>query len=248
MCTFAWETGTNGDLWACFNRDEQRSRAAAEAPCLYPGPQGTLGYARDPEGGGTWLAVSSQGFAVALLNSYATGGSLSKGGGRSRGLLVRDLAATASGEEAEKALRNGQPEAYAPFHLFILSPEGVLKADWDGTRLTLGEARDGWFTTSSYRPGSIPVIRKKAWDDFHANHPEAGRAALARRLREKAPDPAEGMTMDRDDARTVSQTEVRTGTGGFTMVYRARAADGDGFEDPLMLTYPEEGPVHGREG
>lgn len=248
MCTLAWGTETGCGLWVCFNRDEQRTRARAEAPRLHPGPEGPLGYARDPDGGGTWLAVAARGFVVAVLNQYGVGVSLPKGAGRSRGLLVRDLAGAASAAGAEKALRSELLEAYAPFHLFILSPERSLKADWDGTRLVPDVARGGWFTTSSHRPEAIAAARKEAWERFRTNHPGAALEAVARRLRETAANPAEGMTMDREDARTVSQAGLRLGREGFTITYRARAVGGTGFEAPVILTCATEEPGHGRAG
>lgn len=249
MCTVAWGTETGRGLWVCFNRDEQRTRAPAEAPRLYPGPAGPLGYARDPEGGGTWLAVTARGFVVALLNQYETETPVpDTGARRSRGLLVRDLAKLPSAAVAEEHLRTEALTAYAPFHLLILSPGGGVKADWDGGLLAVEEARDGWLTTSSYRPLAIAEARRKAWERFLGGDPKGGPEAVARCLREKAADPAAGMLMDREDARTVSQTEIRLGGGGFRITYRARAEGGEGFEAPIDLIYPGKETDYGPKG
>ncbi|TWX46549.1 NRDE family protein [Colwellia hornerae] len=67
MCTLTYLLNNNGyELF--FNRDEQRSRLLATPPKYHP--RSNAIYPVDPVGGGTWIAVSKKGLALALLNNY----------------------------------------------------------------------------------------------------------------------------------------------------------------------------------
>jgi hypothetical protein len=233
MCTLAWGSSGTG-LWVCFNRDEQRSRTPAERPRLHPGPNGPLAYARDPDGGGTWLAAAP-GFAVALLNAYPRDLETEVEGRRSRGKLVCDLAGCGSAEAAFNALADESLDPYAPFYLLLFKPDSVAAFAWDGSALSFPVFEDGFVSTSSVEPETIVAWRRDWWR-LKASGLEAEPARAGELLRTTFPDrPAYGVTMDRADARTVSQSVVELSPDGFTFTYRAREANGPGFGPPQTL-------------
>lgn len=242
MCTLAWGRGAAG-LWACFNRDEQRSRPTAEKPALYAGRHGRLAYAVDPEGGGTWLAASQRGFLLALLNHYPAGGKAAHDSPRSRGLLVRDLAGAADGQAAGEELEATDLSCYAPFHLFILGLEEERGLTWDGRTLSPARAEDRFFSTSSHRPEAVVAWRRAWWRE---RSPLCGGepSAVAAALKERHPaNPAYGVTMDRADARTVSQTLLEMDRASLRLEYWARAPEGPGWEEPEHLVLPTDASV-----
>lgn len=237
MCTLAWGN-TAGSGWICFNRDEQRSRSRAEPPRLHEGPNGPVAWARDPDGGGTWFAASSRGFAVALLNRYPAVESVVNPSLQSRGLLVSLIAGSPSADAAVEAFTGISPSPYAPFHLFILSPGSARGFTWDGTRLKDLKPRAAFFTTSSHRPDAVRAWRESWWAEQLAEGLVDGEAA-AERLRRRHPgNPAFGPTMDREDARTVSQILLEWRESGFIFSYRPREADGSGYEQARVLEHP----------
>lgn len=237
MCTVAWGNSENG-LWLCFNRDEQRTRSLADAPRLHTGPNGPVAYARDPDGGGTWLAVSIKGFAVGLLNAYPGESVSIPPGRRSRGQLVRALAEGPSAPESRRRLAGEDLSAYAPFYLLLCEPQAVDLFFWDGSGLRTPTAADCFWTTSSFDPEDIVARRHDWWRRQSADGRMDGEHA-ADLLRQTDPgNPACAPTMDREDARTVSQISLILGPSGFTYVYRAREPHGPGYGNPVVLRWP----------
>ena len=235
MCTMAWDM-SGDELWICFNRDEQRSRPLAEPPVTAFHENGHASiFARDPEGGGTWLAVSNAGFAVALMNYY-TGELLPTDNPSSRGTLVTALIKEESARAAETALdAMGPLKEFAPFYLFILGRNCARHWSWDGNVLEKSEECPRFWTTSSYKPEAVCAWRINVWNSLTADT-TVSLARAAEMLRMVSPDPAYGMTMDRDDARTVSQTSVTIGKGITRMRYASRELNGLSYDDPVEAT------------
>jgi len=240
MCTLAWGHSENR-LWACFNRDEQRSRPRAEFPAIHQISGRPVIYARDPQGGGTWLAASPAGFAVALLNHYPASVQPHHPATRSRGRLVLDLAGAEHAASALARLDREDLLAHAPFCLFLLAVDGVQARDWDGRRLEPLRWEVPFWTTSSYRPDEVTQWRGGWWaaavEGRELDLAEAGRLMRLRRPE----DPAFGLTMDRTDARTLSQAEFSLGPEGVAFAYREREAGGSGFLPPVRLNLPRGG-------
>lgn len=237
MCTIAWGRKV-GRLWIAFNRDEQRSRPVAEPPRMVEGPFGPLVFARDPEGGGTWLAASLRGFAVALLNRYpdALPGAA---GVRSRGLLVTELAMEADPGAAAEALRAAGAAPYRPFHLLILGADGDRGFVWDGARLEAHEIPGRFLTTSSFEPDRIVPLRHRVWEAAGAQRRDDLEAAACLMRKTRPEDPAAGLTMDRDDARTVSQTRLILEPGRLKVSYTPREGAGPGYRETGWQLYPD---------
>lgn len=235
MCTLAWDV-SGDDLWICFNRDEQRSRPEAEAPVIDRSGKYPVMYPRDPQGEGTWLAVSKAGFAVALMNHYSgnpvTGGNL-----RSRGGIVLELIHSSSMDSAIEKLSGKELTGnFAPFHLFIFSREGGKQWTWSGDELSGITECPRFWTTSSYDPESIRRRRTDQWERL-----TAGKAVSADQageiLRMRGSSPPCGMTMDREDARTVSQSIIEMNGKNLVFSYARREVHAPGFEEPMRSSW-----------
>jgi uncharacterized protein with NRDE domain len=234
MCTLAWG-GDAGQLWACFNRDEQRSRPVAEMPELLGEPGSRRAFARDPMGKGTWFAVSERGYLVALLNNYPEERGDQGIFHRSRGQLVLQLAGQTTAIAADRFLRKDDLRTFAPFHLFILSMDKSFSYTWDGTALwPLACPRNFW-TSSSYLQDKVVAWRTSFWEERCKG--KSLNALISGEILQECSteNPAYGLTMDREDARTVSQIRVQMDESGFTFQYLGRDMHGPGYLQPFCL-------------
>jgi len=237
MCTLAW--GCSGEsLWACFNRDEQRARPPAEPPEIHLEQGRALVYARDPDGGGTWFTASGQGFAVALLNHYPGGRRSTISGGKSRGQLVLALGRCAGPEMVREQLEGTDLSPFPPFCLFVLAPGKVSAWSWDSRRLAPMDWDLPFWTTSSFAPAKVAGWRKQWWIS-QTSGKDPGLAKASRLMQLGQPDrPAFGLTMDREDARSLSQIQLLIEPGRVTFAYRKRDPSGSGYLPPVELTVP----------
>jgi len=140
VCTVSWVHQPDGYHLLC-NRDEKRTRGTAFAPRAVM--CGGVRYIApvDSDGGGTWLSANEFGLSLCLLNGNA--GLQTPGAGRSRGLLVGELAWAPCARECALRLWQFDLGAYAPFSLVILQPrQSAILAQWDGRELTIDPAAD----------------------------------------------------------------------------------------------------------
>ncbi|MDP0500606.1 MAG: NRDE family protein [Verrucomicrobiota bacterium JB022] len=209
MCTVSWIRQPEGyRLW--FNRDEQHGRAAALPPRVHTPAQGLhwLG-ATDPVGGGTWLGVNAAGVSLGLLNYYERQTTAVAPGARSRGLLISDLLPqVAAISELDALLAPLDLSLYRAFYLLAWSTEGVRWWVWDEQALRevpTAEVRPP-IATSSIQPQEVAAARRAVFAALPQPWtPEAVRAA---HLTPDPERPAFGVCMERDDARTVSLSEI----------------------------------------
>jgi len=237
MCTLAWGVDKE-QLWACFNRDALRSRPEAEKPELLGEPGRRIAYSRDPTGKGTWLAVSECGYMVALLNNYPDEEGLREIHLKSRGQLVLQIASQESPMAADRLLKQLPLGIFAPFHLFILSNEESIGCSWNGISLEQLDCPGKFWSSSSHLQDKVVLSRKSYWEKHGAGKVEDA-AAAGKIMQECSPvNPAYGLTMDRDDARTVSQIRVQMGASGFVFEYLGRQKNDTGYLEPITLYCP----------
>jgi len=112
------------ELAIAANRDElyRRPRGAFEVLREHPLVIG----GRDPEAGGTWLALTEAGLVGAVTNARL--GARRSPEQRSRGLLALDLALCGTPERARELLEDEDLERYAPVNVVLASSGGIVVA------------------------------------------------------------------------------------------------------------------------
>lgn len=225
MCTLSWQRHP-GHLEIMFNRDERRSRPAADAPSVESIDGTRVLSPRDPQGGGTWLAANEQGLIVCLLNNYgARSRSVSDDPNRtfqSRGQLVRQLATQRTTSEVGAQLRQKDLEAYPPFVLVVFSASGEpFQWLWDGQVLQENSRPEAPVTTSSLFPRFVPWLRQRRFKRLTRNGTK--RLTVEEQLRfhrsRRPPPAAFSVAMARSDRGTVSLTHLQVEAARLTMHY-----------------------------
>ncbi|MGA0334081.1 MAG: NRDE family protein [Kiritimatiellia bacterium] len=201
MCTVSWWR-REGRLSLRFNRDEQRNRPPAELPRRC----GDLICPRDPQGGGTWIAVDPAGTVHCLLNFYGSDPAAVPPQPRSRGELP--LLSAGNPEPVRSWL---QPQAYPPFHLLRIPRSGcVTHVCWDGRRLFDAPAHPEitHWTTSGWNSEAVVRARGLLFQQILEEQGLSESALHAFHTSTHAEDPGRWPCMRRPDAQTVSISEI----------------------------------------
>lgn len=170
MCTVSWSFKEQG-YRLYFNRDEQRSRIRAELPRLI-GWQGSKIIAPiDPKGGGSWIALNSDGVVAFILNHYvATPADDDSRIYKSRGEIPLTVASMSDFDSSVESIGAFGNEYYRPFLAGVVSPSGdSCVISWDGLELKPVELDDSFVTTSSYRPGEVESYRRARYEELKAS-------------------------------------------------------------------------------
>ena len=233
MCTASWRFDADGyELF--FNRDESRRRGRALAPTVQ-----AFGALRglaptDADAGGTWLGVNERGLALALLNAWDV--RLDPRAPRSRGLLVRDLLACATSEEALARLSAEDLAHYRGFTLLVLAP-GAAPAvrHFEGETLVAPGAERP-LASSSLDGGRARSERRALFLRTAGDTGEPARAALARFHASHEPERGPwSPCMHRAEAATVSASEVRVTANDVALRYADGAPCEAAFGEWLTL-------------
>ena len=231
MCTVSWFLTEHGyELF--FNRDELRTRQRALPPRAFTSVSGETVLAPvDSDAGGTWIATNAHGLTVALLNRYQDSADPTAADRRrSRGLLVKDLAAASDIDDTVERLRAMDLTIYAPFTLVLISPSRPPSSlFWNGRRLSAAGTATAPLASSGHHPTAVPAARRALW----ATLPEIDRQTCLDFHRSHVPQKgAESPCMHRPDARSVSLTHVVVDDRRIAMAY----ADGPPCSAPLIST------------
>jgi len=121
LCTLSFIKIPNG-IRLIHSRDEQRTRAPGQPPSVWSVDEHKLLSPRDPDAGGTWVALRDDGVILAVMNrNPEPPPTLNRSSLSSRGLLIGDLAAQPP-EALESALQEIQAAKFAPFRAFAAIP------------------------------------------------------------------------------------------------------------------------------
>lgn len=228
MCTVTIIPLDDGGVRLVTNRDELRGRAAALAPELRVGvaPGIDAAWPTDPEGGGTWVAATSEGLLLTLLNANLDEPPEAPSDRVSRGTIIpRLLGCESPGEAVDRAGAMGLGR-FVPFHLVVADRTTIADLRWDGGE---AQAQTTHLLPACYASSGLgdalvqpprfelfeSMVRehgatREMQDMYHA-HQWADRAHLS-------------VMMEREDARTVSTTWCEVGSDG--RVRMAYDADG----------------------
>lgn len=222
MCTLSFLPEKDGYV-AAMNRDEQRVRAAALPPAIRRTGELSALYPQEP-GGGTWIGGNSRGNLLALLNWYSMEKKDLGVKNRSRGELIPAMLREAGAESTKLALLQFDFTGIFPFRLFGIFPgeRQIREWRWDADRLTAKFhewGRQHWFS-SSWSDARAEAERgsafERTWRDDLADRSDWLRRLHASHIPEPGP---YSICVHREDAATVSYTEVHFGCGELRMRY-----------------------------
>lgn len=232
MCTVTWFY-QSGSLRLFHSRDEALTRLPALPPKIQVRRGVRFVAPLDADAGGTWVGVNEFGLVVGLLNRYlaetSSNPTHTPPSRPSRGLLVIDVLSCQSLEAAIGFVQGLKPNLYAPFTLALLQPnqrtcildwdERELNIDWNTTaRLPLvssldqaqaSAARGALFAELQATAFVNEAERAQQFQAFHASHVH-GPSSLS-------------VCMHRDDAKTVSHTQVCVAANEVWLRYYASA-------------------------
>jgi hypothetical protein len=222
VCTLSFLPEKDGYV-AAMNRDEQRSRAAALPPAIRLAGEVSTLYPQEP-GGGTWIGGNSYGNLLALLNWYSKETKNLGEKSRSRGELIPALLLESDADSTKRTLQQFDFKGIYPFRLFGVFPVERLVREWlwDAERLSTKFhewGRHHWFS-SSWSDERAEAERgaacERTWREHLANPTDWLRELHASHI--PGPGPY-SICVHREDAATVSYTEVLCGRGELQMRY-----------------------------
>jgi hypothetical protein len=222
MCTLTFVPTEDGYL-AGMNRDELHTRPVASAPEVFERNAMKMVYPLELSGG-TWIACNSHGNLLAVLNwngnDFRNLGEKRK----TRGLVIPELIGLPESSTTNSHFHRMDLDGLFPFRLvgFFRGERIINEWSWDGVargKLEFSWARKHWFSSSL--SDSLAEKERGRTCEAAAGEPKAGSNDWLRRLhRSHVPGPGPfSVCVHRQDAATVSYTEVRCGATQISMDY-----------------------------
>lgn len=204
------------------NRDEKLARVAALTPKIIFADGQEIIYPSEPTGG-TWIAANAAGAAFALVNWYAVP-ACAEENPVSRGAVVNAIATQTKPDAAENILRLLPLPRISPFRLigFFPAQKKIREWRWNGKKfsaLSHPWRTAVWISSGFDEPGAQRA-RKKVFT-VALRQKSAGSLDWLRRLH-RSHLPTRGgysICMHRDDAATVSYTEIIASASRVQMNY-----------------------------
>ncbi|MFM1822591.1 MAG: hypothetical protein RI967_857 [Planctomycetota bacterium] len=231
MCTLTIipATEASGGVWRlAFNRDEQRTRAAGTEPRLVDVGGRRAAHPVDATAGGTWIATTDAGLALATLNRNEPGLPDGRAPGASRGALILALLEAETLDDAAARAATAATAVTRGFRLVATDGARVLEVTGGGDApatiaieplvrpflrassglgdALVGPPRAELFAATVLR--APPDAWPAAQTAFH-DHAWSDRRHLSVR-------------MDRDEARTVSRTFIEVARDAIRMRHANR--------------------------
>ncbi len=225
MCTVTFIARRNGYLLG-MNRDEQLCRAPASSPekrllgnrsALFP----------CESSGGTWIGVNDSGVTFALINWYAVT-ARATGSIISRGHVVRSALALDAIDQVSATLTGDQLQRVNPFRLIAVFPKHEEVVEWSWDREALRHTHHPWKTATWISSGFDEPGAQKTRSLVYSealSKPSVGTQDWLRQLHASHA-PSMGPyshCMHREDAATVSYTEVEVTAQRISMGYAPRS-------------------------
>ena len=222
MCSLSFLPTKDG-FHLLMNRDEQRTRAVASPPRLHACSGFSALYPSEPSGG-TWIGLNEKGLTVALINWYSKP-QLESIPAFSRGEIIPRLLSSDTIGTAEAILRDLPLSSLNPFRIFMVYGKEERLIEYRSDALSMQGIihpweRSHWFS-SGYDEAWTATIRAQTCAEVLADS-ETDPAGLLRDLH-RSHSPEKGpfsLCMHREDACTVSFTEITWKKGSATMTYQ----------------------------
>jgi hypothetical protein len=232
MCTVSFLPIESGFALA-MNRDEKKLRVKGEKPRRQRTGRYLALHPSEP-GGGTWIGINHRGLALALINWHAQ--KLNENAEISRGIVVPHLLGAENLTRAAALFASLPLGCINPFRLIAvsLSERRLQEWRWDGSHLDLSQktwARGHWFS-SGHDEAGVAKARARI-----AGRTKGTVSHLRRLHRSHQPERgAFSVCMHRDDAETVSYTEILAGARGAQMRHAAGALCKERVSAPAFLS------------
>jgi Transport and Golgi organisation 2 len=220
MCTVSFVPNARG-FYLAMNRDEKRSRAAAVAPSIVDLKSVHAIFPREPNGG-TWIAANDAGVCVALINWHR----IKREPAHeiiSRGEVVPLLAGKSKALGIAKAVMNLPLPKLRPFRLIAVMPFELLVTEWCWNLESLTARKHRWQMQHWFSSGFNEERAERERERVCAAARDRQSLGGLRRLH-RSHRPKRGpfsICMHRDEAATVSYTEVAVSEKRVTMRYKA---------------------------
>jgi hypothetical protein len=221
MCTLSFAPTQSGYHLA-MNRDERLVRAEALPPAEVTIAGRQAAYPSEP-GGGTWIGVNDLGVAFALLN-------LNIGIERemkrvSRGTLIPQLLTTKDPDSAAEQMMRLDLDGVLPFRLVGIFPRQRAAIEWAWDFHALSKKPHLWELNHWFSSGASDIEAQLHRSEVciqAARDPRKGTVSWLQHLH-RSHDPERGafsICAHREDAGTVSYTEILVSTRRIEMNYR----------------------------
>jgi len=225
MCTVTFIARKRG-YFLGMNRDEKLTRPTALPPRKRT-VNGRAVFAPSEPGSGTWIALSDQGTALALINWYSIKARVGRNA-LSRGEVVNSASAAISLDSADAALYALPLNRINPFRLVGVFPATGEIVEWRWNQKQLVRENHRWKTqqwiSSGFDEPTAQRVRGRAFRQAQKQE-SAGTLDWLRRLhRSHVPETGPLSTcMHRVDAATVSYTEISVSAPVAALRYHAGA-------------------------
>ncbi|MEI6949574.1 NRDE family protein [Paraflavisolibacter sp. H34] len=127
MCTVSF-VPVNGKIFLTSNRDEQAGRQPALRPTTFSTAAGDRVFPKDPDAGGTWITLCSNGNAGVLLNGAFEKHRRRPAYQKSRGLVLLEIL---NGDRPVHNFSNISLEGVEPFTLVLWQKGELYECRWD---------------------------------------------------------------------------------------------------------------------
>jgi hypothetical protein len=128
MCTVTFIPSGNAYYFTS-SRDELSGRPPASIPLLYEINGCRIIYPRDPQGGGSWIAVHESGHIAVLLNGAIKPHHSEPPYSKSRGIVLLDLISDKSPADSFEEMNF---EGIEPFTVILFEDKKLYAGKWDG--------------------------------------------------------------------------------------------------------------------
>src|SRR5262245_17599967 len=245
MCTITFVARRSGYALG-MNRDEKLARVTALPPARHRLGARTALFPSEPNGG-TWIGVNDAGVTLALINWYSVSTHVT-GQTISRGEIVKSSLATDSPSMTDGVLGNLHLSQVNPFRLIgvFLHQKAVIEWRWNLHQLERLDHRwqtNTWISSGFDEPGA-QQIRSRIFRSALRQSSAQSIDWLRRLHRSHQPEIGPySICMHRDDAKTVSYTEVIVTASRATMRYQPGPPCRRMLRSPSANSF---GPTHSR--
>ena len=133
MCTVTY-IPVNNKYFISSNRDEKSNRGQAIPPAVYRQNDKMLIFPKDPDAGGSWIALHENGNAAVLLNGAFEKHDPLPPFRKSRGLIFLNII---SQEKPVRYFQQADLLQIEPFTLVIAENNNLYECRWDGNEFTI---------------------------------------------------------------------------------------------------------------